>query len=239
MQSPLKVRRMVLRRIVLALIMTISVGAGFVQAARLRAAAAPLGAVPLAAVEHDATFGRPVKQDVSPRIRDLIGADTATTSSAAPAAPPNAPAAMPGVTVSWDGLGYAQGASSAAQPDPSGEAGLTSYVQLVGSAYRVWTKTGTAQTSVIPLSTLWSGVGNLCETNIAGGSAALIYDQLADRWVIMHTTTASNSQNYLCLAISTTSDPTGTWNRAVFASLSGEYVSNLGSVCGQMRTTLV
>src|SRR6266478_5686078 len=60
-------------------------------------------------------------------------------------------------------------------------------------------------------NTLWSGFGGPCQTENAGDPVVL-YDQLADRWLLSQFTSAG--PNYFeCVAVSQTSDPTGTFFR--------------------------
>ena len=62
-------------------------------------------------------------------------------------------------------------------------------------------------------NTLWSGFGNPCQ-NQNGGDPIVLYDQFADRWLMAQFTTSKPYGE--CVAVSTTGDPTGTWNRYFF-----------------------
>jgi hypothetical protein len=55
----------------------------------------------------------------------------------------------------------------------------------------------------------------VCETSGSGDPIAL-YDKLADRWVISQFAVNGPAPDQECIAVSTTSDATGTWNRYQF-----------------------
>ena len=102
-------------------------------------------------------------------------------------------------------------------PDPNGAAGATQYVQVVRSAYQVFDKsTGASVLGPNSLESLWVGFGGVCQTD-SGGDPILLYDQLANRWIIAQ---PAASGTHECIAVSTTSDATGSYNR---------YDFNLGS----------
>jgi hypothetical protein len=64
-------------------------------------------------------------------------------------------------------------------------------------------------------NTLWAGFGGGCETNNDGDPIAQ-YDKAANRWVL--TQFSVSTTPYLqCVAVSTTSDATGTYNRYAFS----------------------
>ncbi len=86
-------------------------------------------------------------------------------------------------------------------PDPSGAVGPNHYVQAVNSSYKVYSKTGSAMSGNLPLSSLWSGSTN-------DGDPIVMYDRHADRWVI---TQFQQSGNKILFAVSTTPDPLGTY----------------------------
>lgn len=87
-------------------------------------------------------------------------------------------------------------------PDPSGAIGPNHYVQAVNSSFRVYNRNGTGATSPKGLNTLWPGSSN-------DGDPIVLYDRFADRWVI---TQFQINNNGVLFAVSTTPDPTGTYN---------------------------
>ncbi len=106
---------------------------------------------------------------------------------------------------------------NAAPPDTNGAVGATQYVQWVNESFAVFDKiTGTIAAGFPKAgNTLWSGFGGGCETNNDGDPIAQ-YDKAANRWVL--TQFSVSTTPYLqCVAVSTTSDATGTYNRYSFS----------------------
>ena len=62
-------------------------------------------------------------------------------------------------------------------------------------------------------NTLWSGFGGGCQTR-NDGDPIVLYDPMADRWVISQFTAASPYGE--CVAVSTSPDPTGSYYRYFF-----------------------
>jgi hypothetical protein len=105
---------------------------------------------------------------------------------------------------------------NAAPPDTNLSVGATQVVQWVNESFAVFNKsTGALVAGPLAGNTLWSGFGGGCETNNDGDPVAK-YDQLANRWVLTQFSVATTP--YLqCVAVSTTSDATGTYNRYAFS----------------------
>jgi len=109
---------------------------------------------------------------------------------------------------------------NSAPPDTSGAVGATQYVQWVNESFAVFDKTSHAIAPGFPKAgnTLWSGFGGGCEVNNDGDPIAQ-YDKAAGRWVLTQfPVTNPSTYGYLqCVAVSTTSDATGTYNRYAFS----------------------
>ena len=104
----------------------------------------------------------------------------------------------------------------AAPPDTNGAVGETQYVQWVNESFAVFDKTtGALLYGPVPGNTLWKGFGGGCETN-NDGDPIVQYDKAAGRWV-MTQFSVSTTPYLQCVAVSTTSDATGTWNRYAFS----------------------
>ena len=74
--------------------------------------------------------------------------------------------------------------------------------------------TGTSVLGPVSIESLWSGFGGVCETN-GEGDPVVLYDQLANRWVV--TQFAGMAQpTHECVAVSTSDDATGAYNRYDF-----------------------
>ena len=126
------------------------------------------------------------------------------------------PAAGRSGLLSFDGLTGRQG--QAIPPDTNGAVGGTQFVEIVNFVLQVYDKT-TGQPELpkpVLISTLWQSFGGLCETT-NGGDPVVLWDKLAQRWLV--TQLAYNNQttnNFLCLAVSTSVDATGSYNRYNF-----------------------
>jgi hypothetical protein len=123
----------------------------------------------------------------------------------------------PTVGLGFEGLGSAFSGFTvnSAPPDTNGAVGSTQYVQWVNSSFAVFNKsTGALIAGPTAGNSLWTGFGGGCETNNDGDPIAL-YDKLANRWVLTQFS-VTTTPFLQCVAVSTTSDATGTYNRYSF-----------------------
>jgi len=123
----------------------------------------------------------------------------------------------PAVSSSFEGLGNGQYGFSVtgAPPDTEGTVGATQYVQWVNTSFAVFNKTtGALIAGPTAGNTLWSGFGGGCQTN-NDGDPIVLYDKLAQRWIFSQFS-VSTTPYLQCIAVSTTSDATGTYNRYSF-----------------------
>lgn len=135
------------------------------------------------------------------------GRDTAVQK---PGGPPNAP---PSTFENFEG---SPNNCDCFPPDPNGDVGPNNYVQTVNIQYQVWDKSGNSLLGPININTIWSGFGGQCELH-NDGDPVVLYDHLADRWLISQFAIfTSDNQGHQCIAVSTSGDPTGTWNRYDF-----------------------
>jgi len=199
-----------------------------------------MGMLPVSTFADNPMVSREVKHDVSPPLRNLTPGQASTaTDQQQLVARPTRPAlanAQPdpvaqqltvplsGVSTgpNFDGqsandnrnlLGFAF-----VPPDTNGAVGATQFVQIVNVTYAVYDK----KTSALVLGpalihTVWTGFGGPCEEAGDGGDPVVLYDHLAGRWLVsqlqFNSTFTSNQQ---CIAVSTSSDATGSYNRYVF-----------------------
>ena len=116
---------------------------------------------------------------------------------------------MPSPALNFDGIPFPGVSCSCAPPDTNGEVGATQYVQIVNQGFQVFNKTtGASVFGPVDIATLWSS--GTCSTN-GDGDPVVLYDQLANRWVVTQFAGASVPTDE-CIAVSTTSDATGTYN---------------------------
>ncbi len=136
---------------------------------------------------------------------------------------PGSRAALPPLAVNAEGQG--KGLSgyflSGVPPDTTGGVGPNYYIQWVNTKYAFFNKDG----SMVDLdsdgnvddwrngNTIWSGFGGECQSS-NDGDPIVLYDQLAGRWVMTQFGLGPGSgPHYQCMAVSTTGDPLGSWNR--------------------------
>ena len=125
---------------------------------------------------------------------------------------------MPAPILNFEGIPFPGVNCNCAPPDTNGEVGLTQYVQIVNEGLQVFDKTtGASQLGPISISSLWSGFGGACEVGGAGDPVVL-YDQLANRWIVTQFATPTGGIPITdeCIAVSTTSDATGSYARYGF-----------------------
>jgi hypothetical protein len=128
----------------------------------------------------------------------------------------------PGPLVSTIGGVNLNGISSDgfAPPDPNGSVGATQFVETVNIEYAVHNKTtGALELGPAQINSIWSGFGGVCQTGPDYSDPVVLYDKAAGRWLIAQI--ASTSSNFSpgteCIAISTTSDATGSYHRYAFS----------------------
>jgi hypothetical protein len=104
-------------------------------------------------------------------------------------------------------------------PDPVGDVGPNHYVEMVNLTYAVYSKTGTVLLGPDDTGTLWAGFA-VPDCTDPSGDPIVVYDQLADRWILSQFTTRGLDDPtlpfYNCVAVSTTGDPTGSYYRYAF-----------------------
>src|SRR5688500_8713204 len=101
-------------------------------------------------------------------------------------------------------------------PDTSGDVGPNHYVQIVNVGFQVFSKTGASLYGPANNNTLFTGFGGLCESTNRG-DPVVVYDPLADRWVLnWFAFTTQSGPTYQCFAVSTSPDATGSYYRYQF-----------------------
>ncbi len=102
-------------------------------------------------------------------------------------------------------------------PDTNGAVGATQFVQIVNVTIAVYDKgTGALVLGPALISSVWRGFGGPCE-NGDGGDPIVLYDQIAGRWLVSQFQfNSSFTSDQECVAISTSSDATGSYNRYEF-----------------------
>jgi uncharacterized repeat protein (TIGR01451 family) len=108
----------------------------------------------------------------------------------------------PTPTLTFEGVDNFCGCSP---PDTIGDVGPNHYVQMVNATkFNIYDKNGNLLTGPTDLNDLWSS-GNCSVSD--NGDPIVVYDSLADRWVLAQFSTG----NGVCVAVSQTADPTGAY----------------------------
>jgi len=122
--------------------------------------------------------------------------------------------AIPGPIVSFDGVSQADNnalfGGGVLPPDTDGDVGPNHYVLIVNDVYRIYDKTGAPLIPARKVSSIFSALGNACSTR-DDGDPIVLYDPLADRWLISQFCTLATPNNHQLIAISRTGDPTGSY----------------------------
>jgi hypothetical protein len=180
-----------------------------------------------------------IKNDVSPALRSLPRATMSARSThplrrlpplaggspnqlTAPVQLGPVTKAIPATSSNFDGIsdGVAGFTVGAAPSDQNGAVGPNDYVQIVNTDVAVYNKTsGALLSGPVAINSLWSGFGGLCESDNDGDPVAN-YDRAADRWVLSQFAVSGadgvGTPFLECVAVSTSSDPTGTYTRYAF-----------------------
>lgn len=132
-----------------------------------------------------------------------------------------APQAMPAPSLSIEGISGSDVFNiynnTLAPPSMVGDVGLNHYVQAVNyDVFRIFDKTGAPVTGITKIAALFSGfpANNPCRRDTFDPLASIWklmvnYDQSADRWIINRF--GGPLVRDVCIAVSQTGDPTGSW----------------------------
>lgn len=103
-----------------------------------------------------------------------------------------------------------------APPDTVGDVGATHYVQMINLLTEIFDKKGSSVLGPFPTSVFFTGLGGSCEFENLGDPIVL-YDEETGRWLVSQFQGFGSFAGFqLCVAVSTTGDPTGTWNQYEF-----------------------
>ncbi|MGB5658854.1 MAG: hypothetical protein WBO54_05165 [Thermoanaerobaculia bacterium] len=209
----------------------------------------PLALSPAWARGPEATTGQATHHDTSPPLRDmaipaapftglskevpimqkpdfgkdpsLAEPDGGLQSDFAPSLGPT-----PAVSQSFQGLSDDDNAATVGfrvvPPDTNGDIGLDGsgnkvYLQYINLIWALYSDTGTLLAGPFAGNSFWQGFGGFCQANNDGDPVAL-YDDHAGRWMVSQ---FSINQGIQCVAVSTTSDPLGSYHRYAFTVTPG------------------
>jgi len=196
-----------------------------------------MGTLPVATFADNPLVIHEVKHDFSRPLRDMAASAQSVQSAAQQArfpqktgpaitsSQPDPVAQVPSgapvgvhVGLNFDGLSAADTVASGGPfvpPDTNGAVGATQFVEWVNVTFEVFDKTtGATIMGPTPGNTFWRGFGGTCETH-NDGDIVIQYDKAAGRWVAAQP--VFSSPFLYCVAVSTTSDATGSYNRYAFS----------------------
>lgn len=129
-------------------------------------------------------------------------------------------ATTPGLNVLGLGKGFPGFSVSVAPPDTNAAVGATQVVETVNQSFAVFNKsTGAIVAGPTTMGSLWANVDSNCSNNNNLSDPVVLYDQMAGRWVVEIITVSSPYK--FCMAVSSTSDATGTYHAYAFTDSSG------------------
>ena len=122
----------------------------------------------------------------------------------------------PNFSLEFEGLGVNdQFFCNCMPPDNDGAPGATQYMQYINLFWAVYDKSGNRTSGPNPGNSFWSGFGGSCQSDNSG-DPIVRYDAAAGRWVVSQFAINRSGNDYECVAVSTTSDATGSYNRYAF-----------------------
>ena len=120
----------------------------------------------------------------------------------------------PAIDLTWEAVSSAQSGCGCLPPDTNGDVSDQHYIQWVNTRWAVYDKTdGSVVQAPTNGNSFFVGFGGKCETTNPGDPIAL-WDPRAQRWVMSQFVTSAPFAQ--CVAVSTTADPLGTYNRYEF-----------------------
>jgi hypothetical protein len=125
-----------------------------------------------------------------------------------------APTALPTPSLTFDGImgTDVNPTRPPVPPDTNGDVGPRHYVQTVNVLVGIWDKSGNLLVPYFKQSSLFAPLGGLASM-VDRGDPIVLYDRMADRWMISQLVflSALRPPYHEAIAISKTGDPTGGW----------------------------
>jgi hypothetical protein len=119
---------------------------------------------------------------------------------------------MPPPLLAFEGIRYAEG--EGLPPDTNGDVGPNHYVQAVNQAFKVFDKNGNTLSGPTTFNSFFAPLGpsTPCGLSQDKTDPFVLYDQMADRWVITdYAKDFDQTMFWECIGVSQTGDPAGGW----------------------------
>jgi PA domain/PKD-like domain/Secretion system C-terminal sorting domain/Proprotein convertase P-domain/HYR domain len=165
---------------------------------------------------NDNVEGDAINKKNEERIKEIVagkGGEPVTNMQNMAVHEPNIPAAITSFDGNSSADNFAAFGSRVYPPDCNGDVGPNHYLQTTNLLVGIYNKsTGALIVPKFKMSTLFASLGAPFSTTDRGDPVVL-YDQLADRWLIsqFYFTSSSSGVYYEMIAISQTGDPTGAY----------------------------
>ena len=163
-------------------------------------------------------FGTPTEHEIENNANPNRNWSTQVQKDPVLQTPDNSPNLQtPTFNLEFDGIGYGDNFfCNCMPPDNDGAPGSTQYVQYVNLTYQVFDKSGNSILGPLSGNSFWSGFGGSCQTDNSG-DPIVRFDAAAQRWVVSQFAINNTGNDFECVAVSTTSDATGSYNRYAFS----------------------
>ena len=100
-----------------------------------------------------------------------------------------------------------------APPDTQGDVGNSYYIQTTNGHSIIKDKNGNTVQGPFKTSAFWAGSGY---DDLNNGDAVVLWDEAAQRWVVTQFYLPDSGDKYLLIAVSTSSNPTGSYNQYAY-----------------------
>ncbi|HEX9988330.1 MAG TPA: S-layer homology domain-containing protein [Chloroflexia bacterium] len=120
----------------------------------------------------------------------------------------------PSITTSFRGISFTESGCGCLPPDGDMAVGPNHIILGVNTAFRVFNKTGTPLTAVVDFDAFFGSCG---AAGLGSSDPITVYDPAANRFTVgILRYDSTTDKSFVSLAVSTSPDPTTTWNKYCF-----------------------